>query len=147
MLGKHRCLHCGLCQSILTKRYSSFWRTREAKDDQFISACNIIFLYRHLGVALEEGAYSRDKMSDLAYKPPLHFRLALRLQLKIYPTKHCFGNRSSVSANRNQPFLPTHLMMRLLLLTLHAKATMPPPPPPHFVYTLAVMYQIVETNQ
>ena len=40
-------------------------------------------------------------------------------------------------------------MMRLLLLTLHAKATMPPPPPPppHFVYTLAVMYQIVETNQ
>jgi len=28
----------------------------------------------------EEGAYSRDKMSDPAYKPPLRFRLALRLQ-------------------------------------------------------------------
>jgi len=34
----------------------------------------------HLGVAQEEGAYSRDKMSDPAYKPPLRLRLALRLQ-------------------------------------------------------------------
>jgi len=39
-------------------------------------------LCQHLGVAPEEGAYmySRDKMSDPAYKPPLRFRLALRLQ-------------------------------------------------------------------
>ena len=29
-----------------------------------------MFLCQHLGVAPEEGAYSRDKMSDLAYKPP-----------------------------------------------------------------------------
>ena len=35
---------------------------------------------KHLGMAPEEGAYSRDKMSDPAYKPPLRFRLALRLQ-------------------------------------------------------------------
>ena len=31
-------------------------------------------------MAPEVGAYSRDKMSDTPYKPPLRFRLALRLQ-------------------------------------------------------------------
>ena len=36
-----------LCQSMLTTRYSSFWRMREA----------------------EEGVYLQDKMSDLAYNP------------------------------------------------------------------------------
>ena len=45
-----------------------------------VTVCNIMFLSQHLGVAPEEGAYSRDKMSDPAYKPPLCFQLALRLQ-------------------------------------------------------------------
>jgi len=35
---------------------------------------------QYLGVAPEEGAYSRDKMSGPAYKTPLRFRLALSLQ-------------------------------------------------------------------
>jgi len=29
-----------------------------------------MFLCQHLGMAPEEGAYTRDKMSDPAYKPP-----------------------------------------------------------------------------
>ena len=29
-----------------------------------------MFLCQHLGVAPEEGAYSRDEISDPAYKPP-----------------------------------------------------------------------------
>jgi len=33
--------------------------------------CNIMFLCQDLGMAQEEKAYSRDKMSDPAYKPPM----------------------------------------------------------------------------
>jgi len=40
----------------------------------------IMFPCQHLGVAPEEGEYSQHKISDPAYKTPLHFRLALRLQ-------------------------------------------------------------------
>jgi len=45
--------------------------------NQLLSVYNIC---QHLGVAPEEGAYSRNKFSDPAYKPHLRFRLALRLQ-------------------------------------------------------------------
>ena len=37
-------------------------------------------LCQHLGVAPEKGVYSRDKMSDPAYKPPPTLSRALRLQ-------------------------------------------------------------------
>ena len=59
VLGKHRHLRCG---------------------QPLYLCCNIMFHGQHLGVTLEEGAYSRDKMSDPAYKPPLRFWLVLRLQ-------------------------------------------------------------------
>jgi len=39
-----------------------------------------MFLCQHLGILPEEVVYSREKMSDPTYKPPLCFRLALRLQ-------------------------------------------------------------------
>ena len=42
----------------------------------------IMFLCQHLGVALEEGAYSQDRMSDPTYNLPLCFQLALRLQIR-----------------------------------------------------------------
>ena len=66
ILGKRRCLRCGQPLSVdLDHRVSEL----VARADR-----------HNLGVATEEGAYSRDKMSDPAYKPPLCFRLALRLQ-------------------------------------------------------------------
>ena len=77
MLGKRRCLRCGQPLSVdLDHRVSELVARA---DRQLLSVCNIT-LCQHLGVAPEEGAYSRDKMSDPAYKPPLHFQLALRLQ-------------------------------------------------------------------
>ena len=67
-----------LCQSILTIEILGLGGTTElvAREDQQLL---IEFLGQHVGVAPEEGAYSRNKMSDPAYKPPLRFRLALRL--------------------------------------------------------------------
>jgi len=61
---------------------SSFWGLGDdvRADRQLLAVCNIMFLCQHLGVAPEAGAYSQDKMSDPAYKPPLRFRLALKLQ-------------------------------------------------------------------
>ena len=76
MLGKRRCLRCGQPLSVdLDHRVSEL----VSRADRLLSVFNIM-LCQHLGVAPEEGAYSRDKMSDPAYKPPLRFRLALRLQ-------------------------------------------------------------------
>ena len=82
---KHRCLHCGQPLPVdLTIEFLGLGDDRISSkgsaDRQPLSVCNIMFLCQHLGMAPEEGAYSRDKMSDPAYKPPLHFRLALRLQ-------------------------------------------------------------------
>jgi len=84
MLGKCRCLCCGQPLSVdLDHRVSGAWGTTESvarADRQLLSVCNIMFLYQHLGASPEEGAYSQDRMSDPAYKPPLRFRLVLRLQ-------------------------------------------------------------------
>ena len=81
---KCHCLRCGQPLSVnLDHRVSGAWETTELvarADRQLLSVCNIMFLCQRLGVALEEGAYSQDKMSDPAYKPLLCFRLALRLQ-------------------------------------------------------------------
>ena len=46
----------------------------------YLSVIHCSLLRKHLGMAPEEGAYSRDKMSDPAYKSPLRFQLTLRLQ-------------------------------------------------------------------
>ena len=84
MLGKCRCLRGGQPLSVdLYHRVSEVWGTTELvvrADRQLLSVCNIMFLCQHLGVAQEEGAYSRDKISDPTYKPPLRFRLAQSLQ-------------------------------------------------------------------
>ena len=70
MKGQTECLEnatvyavASLCQLILTKRYLSFWRTRETMADpspvsnQLLSVCR-------------GGVYSRDKLSVPAYNPP-----------------------------------------------------------------------------
>ena len=79
-LGKRHCLRCGQPLPVdLDHRVSGARGTTELgvrADRQLLSVCNIMFLCQHLRVAPEEGAYARDKMSDPAYKPPLHFRLA-----------------------------------------------------------------------
>jgi len=79
-----------LCQSIFTIEFLEDKKRRQigvelvSFPDLFFATretvCNIMFLCQHVGMAPEEGVYLRDKMSDPAYKPPLHFRLALRLQ-------------------------------------------------------------------
>ena len=48
---------------VATDEIGSFYRS--------VIHCSL--LCKHLGVALEEGAYSRDKMSDPTYKPPYAF--------------------------------------------------------------------------
>ena len=77
MLGKRRCLRCGQPLSVHLD-HQVLERVARA-DRQLLLDCNIM-LCQHLGVATEEGAYTRDKMSDPAYKPPPRFRLALKLQ-------------------------------------------------------------------
>ena len=58
---------------------SSFWGLGDDRiSSEGRSAASTVNIY--LGVAPEEGAYSRDKMSDRAYKLPLRFWLGLRLQ-------------------------------------------------------------------
>jgi len=58
-----------LCQSILTTEFLEDERSEgRSASNQLLSV-----LCQHLGVAPEEGSYSRDKMSDPAYKPPLCF--------------------------------------------------------------------------
>ena len=59
------------CMNLVTCYFEVYAGTRNI---------NIMFLCQRLGVAQEEGLYSRDKMSDPAYQPHLRFRLALRLQ-------------------------------------------------------------------
>ena len=72
MHGKCRCLRCGQPMSVdLDHRVSELVARA---DRQLLSVCNTT-LCQHLGMAREEGAYSRDKMSDPAYKPLLRFRL------------------------------------------------------------------------
>jgi len=44
------------------------------------ASVTIMLLCRRLDMAPEEGEYTRDKLSDPTYKPPLRFQLALRLQ-------------------------------------------------------------------
>ena len=67
MLGKRRCLRCGQPLSVNLDHRVSELVARA--DRQLLSVCNIM-LCQHLGVATEEGAYLRDKLSDPAYKPP-----------------------------------------------------------------------------
>ena len=84
--GQSRCLRCGQPLSVdLDHQISGARGTGTTEYSKGRSAASIglyiiMFLCQHLGVALEEGAYSWDKMSDPAYKPPLRFWLALRLQ-------------------------------------------------------------------
>jgi len=51
---------------VILKLYISL--CQKAKCTLFVWS-TVMFLCQHLGVAPEEGAYSRDKMSDPAYKP------------------------------------------------------------------------------
>jgi len=61
-----------LCQSILTIEFPEDERSEgKSVSNQLLSVCNIMLPYQHLGVGLEEGAYSRDKMSDQS--PPHAF--------------------------------------------------------------------------
>ena len=70
-----------LCQSILTIEFLEDKKSEGRLLSNQPRSVIIMFLCQHLGVVSEEGEYTRDKMSDLAYKPPrLHFLLALRLQ-------------------------------------------------------------------
>ena len=69
-----------LCQSILTIEFLEDKKSEGRLLSNQPRSVIIMFLCQHLGVAPKEGAYSRDKMSDPTYKPPLRFRLALRLQ-------------------------------------------------------------------
>ena len=82
VLGKRHRLRCGQPLSVDIDHRVSGEEKRRPIGVEPASATSVIimFLRQHLGVAPEVGAYSRDKMSDPAYKPPLHFRLALRLQ-------------------------------------------------------------------
>jgi len=65
MLGKRRCLRCG--QPLLADLDH---RVSELCDGRSVASIVCNMLCQRLGVAPEEGAYSRDKMSDPAYKPP-----------------------------------------------------------------------------
>ena len=84
VLGKRCYLRCGQPMSVdLDHRLSGGQEKRRkiGVEPASVTVCNIIiFLCQHLGMAPEEGAYLLDKMSDPAYKPPIRFRLALRLQ-------------------------------------------------------------------
>ena len=85
MLGKHRRLRCGQPLSVdLDQKVFEFLED-ETDRCSYVSSQLLYRMYQsaiceHLGVVPEVGAYMRDKMSDPAYKPPLHFRLGLRLQ-------------------------------------------------------------------
>ena len=57
-----------LCQSISTIQFLE----DERSEGRSVSNHFLSVLCQHIGVAPEEGAYLRDKMSDPAYKPPLH---------------------------------------------------------------------------
>ena len=59
-----------LCQSILTIEFLEDKRSKGRSVSNQLLKRSVIFLCQHLGVALEEEAYSRDKMSDPTYKPP-----------------------------------------------------------------------------
>ena len=82
VLGKRRHLRCG--QPLSVDLDQKVFKFLEDETDR-CSYVSSQLLYRsviceRLGVAPEVGVYSRGKMSDPAYKPPLRFRLALRLQ-------------------------------------------------------------------
>ena len=70
VLGKRRCLHCGQPPSVSGGQEK---RRQISVELASVTVCNITFLCQHLGVALEEGVYLRDKMSDPAYEPPNAF--------------------------------------------------------------------------
>ena len=77
VLGKRRRLRCGQPLSVdLDHQVSGLGQEKRRQigvKPASVTVCNIIFLCQHLGVAPEAGAYSQDKMSDPAYKPPLRF--------------------------------------------------------------------------
>jgi len=82
VLGKCRCLRCGQPLSVNLDQKVFEFLEDETDRCSYVSSQLLYWsvIYEHLGVAPEVGTYSRDKMSDPAYKPPLCFRLALRLQ-------------------------------------------------------------------
>jgi len=83
VLGKHRRLCCGQPLTVDLNHRVSGGQEKQRQigvEPASVTVCNIMFLCQQLGMATEEGAYSCDKMSDPAYKLPLHFRLAPLLQ-------------------------------------------------------------------
>jgi len=67
VLGKrHLYAVANLCQLILTIEFLE----DERSEGRLVSNQLLSVLGQHLGMVPEEGAYSRDKISDLAYKPP-----------------------------------------------------------------------------
>ena len=73
VLGKRPRLCCGQPLSVdLDHEFLEDERSKgRSVSNQLLSVCNnYMFLCQPLGVAPEEGAFSQDKISDPAYKPP-----------------------------------------------------------------------------
>ena len=114
MLGKRRCLRCGQPLSVnLDHRVSRARGMTELvarADQQLLSLCNIMFPCQHLGMIPEEGRGRIRKIKCLIphISPPLHFRLALRLQNggRICGTLRYSLIRNMTSGNRTYKMFP-----------------------------------------
>ena len=76
MLGKRRRLRCGQPLSVDPDQKVFEFLEDETDRCSYVSSQLLyrsVIICKYLGVAPEEGAYSRDKMSDPAYKPPYVF--------------------------------------------------------------------------
>ena len=84
VLGKHRRLrYVHLCQSILTIEFLEDKKSEGRSLSNQPRSVIIMSLCQHLGVVPEEGAYTRDKMSDPAYKVAIRERRLSSLKLTL----------------------------------------------------------------